>query len=155
MNIPNVKLNKSNHEYFFVSRDSTFFTCFSYFHTETINPAKMNRFLAASCLLLVFHAVVVVHGQNNRLRERFGWRSLSFQFPDDRTRQSLINSQEYVPLNNVPLGIEIYRDRFFVTVPRWRPGIASTLNYFRFSSKLTKSLFNRQANNLYLSIIVS
>lgn len=42
--------------------------------------------------------------------------------------------EQYVAYNNVPMGATHYRGRLFVTVPRRRPGIPSTLNYV-----LTKS----------------
>ncbi|XP_065214152.1 protein yellow-like [Planococcus citri] len=71
---------------------------------------------------------------NTRFQERYSWRYLDFQFPDERTRQSLLSSREYIPSANVPLGTEIWRDRFFVSVPRWLPGIISTLNYFSISA---------------------
>lgn len=87
-----------------------------------------------SILVLAIHQGVIC--VNTRFQERYSWRVLNFQFPDDRTRQSLINSQEYIPTANVPLGTEIWRDRFFITVPRWIPGILSTLNYFSISGML-------------------
>ncbi|KAH8383760.1 hypothetical protein KR009_010399 [Drosophila setifemur] len=35
----------------------------------------------------------------------------------------------YIPYNNVPMGVTHYRGRLFVTMPRRRVGIPSTLNY--------------------------
>lgn len=90
------------------------------------------------CLFFLSIFVLTVHQSvicvNTRFQERYSWRYLDFQFPDDRTRQSLLNSREYVPSANVPLGTEIWRDRFFISVPRWLPGIISTLNYFSISN---------------------
>ncbi|CAG4969363.1 unnamed protein product [Colias eurytheme] len=46
-------------------------------------------------------------------------------FPDH------VNDSEkfFIQYNNVPIGFECYKDRVFVTVPRRRYGIPSTLNY--------------------------
>uniref|UniRef100_A0A481MQJ7 Dopachrome conversion enzyme n=1 Tax=Nipponaphis monzeni TaxID=196483 RepID=A0A481MQJ7_9HEMI len=66
---------------------------------------------------------------NDRLREVFSWRQVDFEFPDQRTRQAAIASGEYVQANNLPLGLEVWRDKLFITVPRWKAGVASTLNY--------------------------
>ncbi|XP_032664541.1 protein yellow-like isoform X2 [Odontomachus brunneus] len=63
------------------------------------------------------------------LLERFAWQKLDFSFPDERSRQLAIASGEFVPENCLPVGIEIWRNKLFVTVPRWRNGIPSTLNY--------------------------
>ncbi|XP_060808384.1 L-dopachrome tautomerase yellow-f2-like [Amyelois transitella] len=37
----------------------------------------------------------------------------------------------FIQYNNVPVGFEVYSDRVFVTVPRRRYGIPSTLNYIK------------------------
>lgn len=78
----------------------------------------------------LFILVAEILSQNTRFNERYSWRTLNFQFPDEQSRQRAINSRDYIPINNVPLGTEIWRNRFFVTVPRWLTGIASTLNFF-------------------------
>ncbi|XP_025266133.1 protein yellow [Camponotus floridanus] len=63
------------------------------------------------------------------LWERFIWRTMDFAYPDQRSRQSAIASGEYVPENSLPVGIEIWKNKLFITVPRWRNGIPATLNY--------------------------
>lgn len=40
----------------------------------------------------------------------------------------------YIPQNNLPEGISRYKDRIFVTVPRIKCGVPSTLNYFNLKS---------------------
>lgn len=80
--------------------------------------------------ILLLTLAVELLTQNTRFNERYSWSTLNFQFPDEQSRQAAINSRDYVPINNVPLGTEIWRDRFFVTVPRWLTGIASTVNFF-------------------------
>lgn len=60
--------------------------------------------------------------------------AIRFMDEDDAERQkaneqrSALNAQ-HVPYNNVPMGVTHYHDRIFITVPRRRPGIPSTLNY--------------------------
>ncbi|KAL6440479.1 hypothetical protein ACFW04_003182 [Cataglyphis niger] len=63
------------------------------------------------------------------LWERFTWKTMDFAYPDQRSRKLAIVSGEYIPENSLPVGIEIWRNKLFVTVPRWRNGIPSTLNY--------------------------
>ncbi|XP_076260466.1 protein yellow-like [Rhynchophorus ferrugineus] len=38
------------------------------------------------------------------------------------------------PQNALPVGIEFWKDKIFITVPRWQDGIPSTLNYIPFNS---------------------
>lgn len=66
--------------------------------------------------------------------EVFSWRQVDFEFPDERTRRAAIASGEYVQANNLPLGLGVWRDKVFITVPRWKAGVASTLNYVRIES---------------------
>lgn len=56
------------------------------------------------------------------LLEKFSWKKMDFAYPDERSRQLAIASGEYVPENSLPVGIEIWRNRLFVTIPRWRDG---------------------------------
>ncbi|XP_055374666.1 L-dopachrome tautomerase yellow-f2-like isoform X2 [Condylostylus longicornis] len=37
--------------------------------------------------------------------------------------------ENYIPYSNVPMGVSRYKNKLFVTLPRRRPGIPSTLNY--------------------------
>lgn len=59
----------------------------------------------------------------------------------------------YVPYNNVPMGATHHHDRLYVTVPRRRPGIPSTLNYIStkaspHSSPTFRAYPNYQTNEL-------
>ncbi|XP_051172955.1 protein yellow-like [Leptopilina boulardi] len=63
------------------------------------------------------------------LLERYAWNVLDFAYPDEGSRQAAIDKGDYIPENALPVGIEIWRNKLFVTVPRWRDGIPGTLNY--------------------------
>lgn len=54
---------------------------------------------------------------------------MDFDFPDDTSRNKSIESKEFIPENNLPLGLDVWNDKLFVTVPRWKAGVTSTLNY--------------------------
>lgn len=56
------------------------------------------------------------------LFERFAWKKMDFAYPDERSRQLAMASGEYIPENSLPVGIEIWRNKLFVTIPRWRNG---------------------------------
>lgn len=38
-------------------------------------------------------------------------------------------SREFIPENNLPLGVDRFRNRLFITTPRWNPGVPATLSY--------------------------
>lgn len=80
-------------------------------------------------VLILGCCTCAVWSVNDRLREVFSWQQIDFVFPDQETRQAAIDSGAYVQANNLPLGLEVWRDKLFITVPRWKAGVASTLNY--------------------------
>ena len=67
------------------------------------------------------------------LKEIFKWKTIDYEFANAEARASAIRNGEYIPQNNVPFGLEVWRDKVFVTVPRRNPGVPSTLNYVPFS----------------------
>ena len=54
-----------------------------------------------------------------------------FAFPTEQELEQLAenSTQIYIPYNNVPMGVSHHNGKLFVTVPRRRHGIPSTLNY--------------------------
>lgn len=57
-----------------------------------------------------------------RLQERYSWNVLDWEYPDEYSRQQAIVSGALIPENALPVGVERWRNKLFVTVPRWRPG---------------------------------
>lgn len=49
--------------------------------------------------------------------------------------------RDFIPENNVPLGIDVHHSRLFITTPRWKNGVPATLNKIAYpSSELSPSL---------------
>jgi hypothetical protein len=70
-----------------------------------------------------------IEAKNTKLEEVFHWNLVDFDYPDDISRNESIESKQFIPENNLPLGLEVWKDKLFVTVPRWKSGVPSTLNY--------------------------
>ncbi|GLV41824.1 yellow-b [Carabus blaptoides fortunei] len=66
----------------------------------------------------------------DNLRVAYEWKQVDYEFPTPEARQEAIDSREFIPENNLPLGLEVHGDRIFVTVPRWKSGVAASLTYF-------------------------
>ncbi|KAM3968057.1 yellow-y [Aphomia sociella] len=80
------------------------------------------RILILGCLVSYTSAAV-------KLQELFSWNALDWNYPDSYSRQNALASGALRPENALPVGIEKWGNKLFVTVPRWRPGIPATLNY--------------------------
>ncbi|XP_045473008.1 protein yellow [Harmonia axyridis] len=80
-------------------------------------------------LTILAVSVFVAGSHAAKLDNVFEWNELSFSWPDEKTKEEAIQKGRYVPENNLPLGLDRWNDKLFVTVPRWKNGVASTLNY--------------------------
>lgn len=52
-----------------------------------------------------------------RFNEVFSWSELDWDIP-----LAMKQDEQYVPRNGLPVGIERWNDKLFVSVPRWRDG---------------------------------
>lgn len=62
-----------------------------------------------------------------KLKTVYQWRQLDFEFPSAAERQRAVASGDFVQANTLPLGLDAYGDRIFVSMPRWKDGIPATL----------------------------
>ena len=53
-----------------------------------------------------------------KLVEKFSWKQLEFEWPSEQAEKAAISKGQYVPENNLPLGLERWNDKLFITVPR-------------------------------------
>ncbi|XP_014211358.1 protein yellow-like [Copidosoma floridanum] len=53
----------------------------------------------------------------------FQWNYINFTWPD----QDTIRNQSYIVENNSISGIKVWKDRIYLTIPRWKKGIPVTL----------------------------
>lgn len=78
----------------------------------------MNRIVCG----LLFALFVGLASAAIRLQERYNWRQLDWVFPNQAVRDRAIASGDYIPTNGLPVGIERWQNKLFVSVPRWRNG---------------------------------
>lgn len=89
-----------------------------------LRHAMLAKIICCS-LALIFVSEVNAWGSNlgqAPILERFSWRALDFAYPDELSRELAISRREFIPENGLPVGIEIWRNKLFVTVPRWKDG---------------------------------
>lgn len=53
-----------------------------------------------------------------KLEERFSWKQLTFDWPNAEAEAEAKRSGHYIAENNLPLGLERWENKIFVTVPR-------------------------------------
>lgn len=79
---------------------------------------------------------------NNRLPEKQSvfevineWKYLDFEYNSYQRRQEAIKNGEFDPKNNLPLGIDVYGERLFVTTPRWKDGVPASFGWLPYPPK--------------------
>ncbi|KAL3274484.1 hypothetical protein HHI36_015867 [Cryptolaemus montrouzieri] len=60
-------------------------------------------------------------------RTRYAWKQLDYDFHSSTDRSAAIILGEFVPENNLPLGVEVWKNKLFITMPKWKGGIPATL----------------------------
>lgn len=85
-------------------------------------------------LALVMTATSVV--ANDNLRVAYQWKQIDFAFPSIEERQAAILNETFIQENVMPVGLEVYKNRLFITLPRWKKGVPASLVYIDLNGKL-------------------
>ncbi|OWF40693.1 protein yellow-like [Mizuhopecten yessoensis] len=71
---------------------------------------------------------VYMHSVSNGQDIVYHWKSLDYSWPNSTVKQQYIADKQFIVENNVISGIKVLDGNVYVTVPRWKPGVPSTLN---------------------------
>jgi hypothetical protein len=78
----------------------------------------------------------------NGLDVVFEWKELDFAYPNSSARQAAVKSRSFIPSHNVPVGLEVWKNKLFITVPRWKPGVSASLTYVDLNQTCKKMVVN-------------
>lgn len=54
-----------------------------------------------------------------KLQEKFRWKEVQYAWPSDAAKEEATTSGRYKAENNLPLGLDVWKDKLFITVPRY------------------------------------
>ena len=57
----------------------------------------------------------------------YQWKYLNFTWPSAQTHDEALANGDYIIKNNVMAGIKVWKDRLYLTIPRWKFGVPATL----------------------------
>lgn len=63
----------------------------------------------------------------NPFQTVFAWKGIDFLYPSASAHSAALASGDFVPENNLPLGLGRSGDRLFITLPRWKNGVPASL----------------------------
>lgn len=52
------------------------------------------------------------------LQEKFTWKEVDYAWESEAQREEAVTSGRYIVENNLPLGLDVWKDKLFITVPR-------------------------------------
>lgn len=61
---------------------------------------------------------LVAFGESIKLDQKFLWKELEFEWPSEQAKRQALDSGSYIVENNLPLGLDIWKNKLFITVPR-------------------------------------
>ncbi|CAG7824974.1 unnamed protein product [Allacma fusca] len=82
------------------------------------------------------------YGINKKLKHSdyevfYGWNQVDFNFQDSSTtREDMIQSKKFIQENNIITALKISGSRMFLSTPRYKPGVPSTLNFVPYNGIL-------------------
>lgn len=85
--------------------------------------------MRAISLVIALTAVVSCRAASPQPQLRFAWKEVDYVWDSPAQRETAIKDKIFVRANNLPLGLARWKNKVFVTVPRWKNGVASSLNY--------------------------
>jgi len=62
--------------------------------------------------------ILCLAGIQAKLEEKFSWKQLAFDWTTPEAEAEAKSNGHYIEENNLPLGVERWQNRIFVTVPR-------------------------------------
>nr|QHN70685.1 yellow-h3 [Limenitis arthemis astyanax] len=67
-------------------------------------------------------------GRRKPLETLYRWKQIDFDFPTPQHRNMAIQNGEFNQINVIPLGVERWKNRAFISTPRWKKGVPATLS---------------------------
>ena len=86
-------------------------------------------------LLIAFVVTVTSVVANDNLRVAYQWKQIDFEYPSIDERQAAILNETFIQENVIPVGLEVYKNRLFITLPRWKKGVPASLAYIDLNGK--------------------
>lgn len=70
--------------------------------------------------LTIVLLVVCIHSALSvKLEQKFRWKEVQYAWPSEAAREEAVTSGRYKVENNLPLGLDIWKDKLFITIPRY------------------------------------
>lgn len=77
--------------------------------------------------LMLLGFLIIIVSCHEPFQVIFEWKSIDFQWPSDEERQYAVMRGDYIPANNFITTVKFWKDKMYLTLPRWKDGVPVTL----------------------------
>lgn len=67
---------------------------------------------------IVVVLALIALGESIKLQPKYQWKDVEFAWPSEDAKKRAIADGTYIPENNLILGLDVWKDKLFITVPR-------------------------------------
>lgn len=71
------------------------------------------------CFALILFTVCIHNVISAKLEQKYRWKEIQYAWPSESAKEEAITSGRYKPENNLILGLDVWKDKLFITVPRY------------------------------------
>lgn len=82
-------------------------------------PVNSEYWITMKVLVLTVIAIIIGISNAKKLEEKYSWKELDFAWPSEEVKQEAIKTGRYIEGHNLPLGLDVWKDKIFITVPRY------------------------------------
>ena len=108
--------------------EMTYIFSFSIHRNCKAFPSANMAWAGYSFAFVVAYVCANAHGGNLKEEAVYSWNVIEYEWPNASARQQAISEGSYEPFNSAINGIKVYKDKVYVTTPRLKTGVPSTLN---------------------------
>lgn len=72
---------------------------------------------------------------NNFRAIQFKWNLIDFKYEKPEDRQAAIENRTFIPANVIPVSLDLYENKIFLSLPRLKSGVPATLAYINIQGK--------------------
>lgn len=70
---------------------------------------------------------IFIQNTQSLIPAKFQWKIIDFAW-ESHARDAALASGAYIPQNNMPAGIARWKNKLFITIPRWKKGFILLLS---------------------------
>lgn len=87
------------------------------------------------CIIMMSVMASLVSANDN-LSVAYEWKELDFAYRSAQDRADAITSGEFLAANVIPVGLEVFKHRLFLTLPRLKSGVPASLAYINLNGEI-------------------